>query len=134
MPLGVLRIHEGLFASGRLPSLARADRAASIAEIATLLLVGASAAVISALGELNLRIPGHAILRAVFPMALGLAIVPRHLGGCVMGASAFLTGMLLPFAGGRATGPGALASLSLTGPLLDLALWGAASGWRLYAG
>ncbi|HKM70145.1 MAG TPA: hypothetical protein VJX94_08825, partial [Stellaceae bacterium] len=111
MPSGVLRVHEGLIASGRLPSLARTGRAVSRAEIVALLLVGASAAVIGSLGELQLRVPGHAILRAVFPMALGLAIVPRRMGGCVMGGSACLTGMLLPFAGGRALGAGALASL-----------------------
>src|SRR5262249_48252713 len=134
MSIGVLRVHEGLYVAGRIPSLARADRTVSIAELLALILMGASATVISALGEFQLRIPGHAILRSVFPMALGLAMVPRRMGGCVMGGSALLTGMLIPLAGSRAMGPGALASLSLTGPLLDLALWSAASGWRLYLG
>ena len=36
-------------------------------------------------------IPGHAILRAVFPMVTGLALVPRRGAGTVMGLGAMLT-------------------------------------------
>jgi hypothetical protein len=127
-------MHEGLRAAGRVPALSGAAPI-SLVEFLTLLLIGAGAAALSiAMADFNLRIPGHAILRAVFPMALGLALVPRQLGGCVMGGSALVTGLLLQGTGVGRTGVGALTSLCLTGPLLDLALWGARSGWRLYLG
>ena len=74
----------------------------------------------------------HAILRAVFPMALGLSLAPRRLGGVVMGASAAATAMLLHAAGGAGLGIGALTSLCLIGPMLDAALWRAKSGWPVY--
>jgi hypothetical protein len=67
-------------------------------------------------------------------MALGLALVPRRGAGTVMGGSALATALLLGAARGGGAGAGALTSLSLTGPLLDLALWGAERGWRLYLG
>ena len=130
---GVLRVHEGLLASSRVPSLCRPERAISAIELAVLVLLGFSAAAATMLLDFSLRIPGHAILRSVFPMALGLALVPRQAAGSIMGASAVATAFL--FHAGDASGsPGAMTSLALTGPLLDLALLGAKSPWRLYLG
>lgn len=104
-------------------------------EMLFLVACGAAAAFASVYLDFRLRIPGHAILRAIFPMALGLAAVPRRGAGTVMGGSALATGLVLGTvapAGGFSFG--ALTSLTLTGPLLDLALRQAAGGWRLYAG
>ena len=135
MAMGLLGVHDGLLASGRLPALARAGRAISLVEVAALILFGVAAAGLSvALPDLRLQIPGHAVLRSVFPMALGLAIVPRQWGGCIMGGSALATALLLRVGGVGGVGAGAITSLTLTGPLLDLALWGARDGWRLYLG
>jgi hypothetical protein len=130
---GVLRVHDGLLTSSRLPSLSRPGRSVATVEVAVLVFLGAAAAAATALPDLRLGIPGHAILRSVFPMALGLALVPRRLAGSVMGVSAVATSLLFR-AGGLSGGPGALTSLYLTGPLLDLALVGAGRPWRLYLG
>src|SRR5262249_25013321 len=133
MLAGVLRVHDGLLTSSRVPSLSRPGRAVSAIEIAVLALLGAAAAAMTVLPHLQLRIPGHAILCAAFPLALGLALVPRQLAGSLMGTSALATALLFQ-AGGAGAGPGALTSLALTGPLLDVALLGAARPWRLYLG
>jgi hypothetical protein len=82
------------------PSLACPGRAISAVEVAVLVLLGATAAAATALLDLPLRIPGHAILRLVFPMALGLALVPRRLSGSFMGVSA-LASLLLDAHGER---------------------------------
>lgn len=98
------------------------------------LLIGAGATAALAVGclDFGLRVPGHAILRAVFPMALGLSLAPRRFGGVVMGASAWAMAMLLKSTGGSGPGIGALTSLCLIGPMLDAALWRAKSGWPVY--
>src|SRR5262249_14885754 len=124
MLAAALRVNDGLLASSRVPALSRPGRTVSLAEAAALLAVGATAAVLTAALDLHLRIPGHAIIRAIFPMAFGLALVPRRLAGVCMGAGALATGSLLKTAG-AGIGPGALASLTLTGPCLDLAVLGA---------
>jgi hypothetical protein len=126
-----LRVNDGLLASSRLPSLSRPGQGVSLIEAVALLLVGAAAAVLTASLDLRLRIPGHAIIRSVFPMAFGLALVPRRYAGVCMAAGAGATASLLKI-GGAGLGPGAVASLCLTGPCLDLALLGARGGWRLY--
>jgi hypothetical protein len=131
MLAGILRVHEGLLTSSRVPVLSRRGHSLSLVEVAALLLVGAATAVLATSLDLHLRIPGHAIVRSVFPMAFGLALVPRGLAGTCMRAGALLTAGLLK-AGGAGVGPGALASLSLTGPCLDLAILGARGGWWLY--
>jgi ABC-type Co2+ transport system permease subunit len=133
MLAGVLRVHEGLLTSGRVPSLARPGRAISAIEIGVLMLLGAAAAAATMLLNLQLRIPGHAILQSVFPMALGMALVPRRLAGSIMGVSALATALCFQV-GGAGGGPGAITSLALTGPLLDVALLGARQPWRLYLG
>lgn len=132
MRVPVLSIHPELAGSSRLPVVAQEGQRLRAAEVMVLLSAGIAAALASALPELGLRIPGHAILRAVFPMALGLALVPRRLGGMVMGVGAVGTAIGLQVGHWGSLGAGALASLALTGPLLDLALARARRGWGLY--
>lgn len=106
----------------------------SAAELAVLLLCGMTAAALSAFSTPHLRIPGHAIVRSIFPMALGLALVPRHGAGVCMSAASLATALTFRGLGFGSTGVGAITSLVLTGPVLDFAVRGARSGWRLYVG
>lgn len=115
----------------RLQPLA-AGLAAGGRDVAVLALVGAGAAAVQVSVDLRLGIPGHHILLAMFPLALGLALVPRRAAGTVMGAVSVLTLTLLGAAGARLPGPGALTGLVLAGPLLDVTLRRGGSGWRLY--
>jgi hypothetical protein len=126
-------VHDGLVAAGRLPSLSRARRISAV-ELLLLLLCGATAAATVGFVKLGLRIPGHSIVLSVFPMAFGLSLAPRRLAGSVMSAGAFGTAALLSGAGAANYGSGAFTSLCLIGPMMDLALSGARSGWRLYLG
>ncbi|MHB1033039.1 MAG: hypothetical protein ACYC35_02080 [Pirellulales bacterium] len=129
-----LAVHDGLWNAGRVPALARADQPISAAQIAVLMAAGACAAVATAFGNWHVMIPGHAIVRAVFPLTLGLALVPRRGAASIMGADALLTALFLNGCGLAQMGAGALTSLVLTGPCLDAALAGARAGWRLYLG
>ena len=135
MPRRPLAVHAGLAEGSRIRSITAPDQRTVAWELAFLVACGAAASAASVYLDLRLRIPGHAILRAVFPMVLGMALVPRRGAGTVMGASALLTGL-----GIRAVAPvaglslGALTSLTLTGPLLDLCVQRARGGWRLYFG
>ena len=115
----VLGVHEGLAGAARISSISRriADNAAM--QLGALALLGAAAALAGGV-RLDLRIPGHAILRAVFPMALGLALAPSCRGGTVMGTSALATALAMKGCGLGSWGAGALTSLTLTGPFLDL--------------
>lgn len=134
MTPAILRIHDRLRTASRLPVLSRPEGKITAAELAVLLATGVVAALAAAGPDLHLRIPGHAILRSVFPMALGMALVPRRGGGVIMGGSALATALALRFSGAAGMGAGALTSLSVTGPLLDLALWRMRGGWQLYLG
>lgn len=125
--------HDGLVAAGRLPSLSRARRISAV-ELLMLLLCGAAAAATVGFVKLGLGIPGHSIVLSVLPMALGLSLAPRRLAGSVMSAGAFGTAVLLSATGAASYGSGALTSLCLVGPMMDLALSGARTGWRLYLG
>lgn len=82
--------------------------------------------------QTKLRIPGHSILRAVFPMALGLALVPRRGAGTLMGISAAASVFGFSYAGWGDRGLGAITSLMLIGPCLDLAMRGKGTGKRVY--
>jgi len=132
MLFNILAVHEGLFTSSRLPSLAHPGRRVAGIEVAVLISMGIGAGLMSLLPDFHLRIPGNAILRSVFPMALGLALVPRQLGGSIMGASALATAFSLKAAGFGGFGAGAMTSLGLAGPLLDIALLWAGRNWQLY--
>jgi hypothetical protein len=102
-------------------------------ELVALLAAGAGAGVLTAVADLDMGIPGNHILFAMFPIALGFALVPRRTAGTVMGAAGVTTLAGLGAAGVHLPGPGALAGLALAGPLLDLALRWSGGGWRLYA-
>ena len=128
----LLPLHRELLASSRVAAWTRPSDRLRWAELGFLIGAGATAAVAVSCLDFGLRVPGHAILRAVFPMALGLSLAPRRLGGLVMGASAWAMAMLLKSTGGSGLGIGALTSLCLTGPMLDVALWRAKSGWPVY--
>jgi hypothetical protein len=126
-------VHEGLTATARMPSLARAGGRVSALELLVLLASGAAAAAAVGMAKLGLGIPGHSIVLAVLPLALGLSLAPRHLTGSVMSAGALGTAWVLQTAGTASFGSGAFVSLCLLGPMLDLALRNARSGWRVYA-
>lgn len=137
MTLLKLPLHPGLFSTTRLRRMTSATRAAPIADWLLLVSLGSIAVISSACLDLQIhRIPGHAILRVVFPIAAGLALVPRRGSGTVMGGSALLTAILLTISGIRSEGLGlgALTSLLATGPLLDWTLRSANGGWKQYAG
>lgn len=102
-------------------------------DVAILVMCGFAAAVMTALIDLNLRLPGHAILKVVLPLSLGMSLVPRRGAGVTMGASAGATLWGLSLLGGSGVGPGAATSLLLLGPLLDVAVRRVGLGWRLYA-
>lgn len=110
-----------LVSSSRIPlDLSGEDGRISFAEWLLLLGLGASAAVLRAVVDLRLGIPGHSIMIVVLPMALGTATVRRAGSGSVMGISALTAGMMLgPFGLIRGFGPGALASLGATGFAFD---------------
>ena len=130
----VFGVHEGLSDSTRIRSISQRIVDQSDLKIGALILFGAAAACATGFLELRLRIPGHAILRSVFPMALGLALVPVRRGGTLMGLSALGTAVLLQGYNLGSFGAGATTSMALTGPLLDLSLMRARHGWRLYLG
>lgn len=126
-----LAIHEGLDGCRRFPVVAVGSRICA-REVALLLLLGFSAACVSAFGKLSLGLPGHNILRVIFPMALGLAMVPRQGAASVMGIGAVLGGGAFAAMGTGGLGPGALTGLFLIGLLLDVSLLGARTGRSIY--
>ncbi len=135
MAVTLLPRHPGLSATTRLQSLASDEASATLHDWMILLAAGVLAACASTFLDLNIRrVPGQAILRVVFPMAVGLAMVPRRGAGCAMATTALLTGIFFRYAGlkGEAMGLGALTSLAATGPLLDWTLSRAKGGWRQY--
>lgn len=127
----VLPLDESLRAQSRLRGLAGVPRAGAL-EVATLVAMGVTAGLLTAFVHLGLRIPGHHILFAVFPMALGFSLVPRRHAGLLMALGALGCTGGLRLAGVGIGGIGAMTSLLVTGPLLDLALRRGRSGLRLY--
>ncbi len=127
--------HPGLFSTTRLGLVISNEMTATYRDWMILIAAGIGAACASVFLDLRIqRVPGHAILRVVFPMAVGLALVPRKGAGCVMGATGFVTGLSLYLAGfkGEGIGVGALASLTATGPILDWTLRRSKGGWWQY--
>ncbi len=114
--------HEGLRKSRRWEIASSAGRRAVAVELVALGLCGVGAAVLTSVWHTGLRLPGHAILRAVFPMALGMALAPRRGGGTVMGLSAGLSSVALRSLHIGHLGVGATTSLFLLGSLFDLFL------------
>ena len=135
MSASFLPRHPGLCSTTRLRQLATGATSATARDWFLLAAFGVLAACSSTFLDLGIkRSPGHAILRVVFPMALGLALVPRRGAGCVMGGTAAITAVCFQLVGfrGEAVGLGAFTSLTATGPLLDWTLRRANSGWRQY--
>lgn len=128
----VFAMHPGLQLSGRLPALARQERGLAAAEFAVLFVLGIAAAVLSSMLKLNLGVPGHNIVRVIFPMALGLALVPRRGSGSVMGLGGLVGAAGFSMGGVAGLGAGAATSLVLTGFFLDAALLGARPGKSVY--
>ena len=128
----VFAIHPGLEHSARLPALARQGHGLAAAELTVLFFLGVAAATLSSLLKLNLGVPGHNIIRVIFPMALGLAVVPRRGSGSVMGLGGLAGAAGFHLAGVTGLGAGAMTSLVLTGFFLDAALVGARGGKSLY--
>jgi hypothetical protein len=125
----LLAPHPPLADTTRLPHFAGGR--AAWREVVVLLAFGAAAAALTTYVRLGIRVPGRSILQAVVPLALALAVVPRRSAGSVAGIGA-LGGALLM--GGTGLGVGALTSLSLTGPVLDLAVRRARTGRGVYLG
>ena len=107
------------------------SRRVSVADVALLVGFGATAALVVAYVKLGLRIPGHSIVLAALPMAVGRSLAPRRLAGTVMSAGALSTAWLASL-GGASFGSGATISLFLLGPMMDVALLRAGSGWWSY--
>jgi hypothetical protein len=128
---GYLSLDATLRDTARIPTLAVGARTDG-REVTALLITGTFAGLLTAFADLNMRIPGHHILFAIFPMALGVALVPRRTAGSVMGAAGAGTLALLGAAGVHLPGPGALVGFALAGPMLDFALRRGRAGWRLY--
>jgi hypothetical protein len=126
-------VHEGLADAARVPSLARSRDRISALELLVLFAAGAAASAAVGLAKLGLGIPGHAIVLAALPVALGLSLAPRHLAGSIMSTGALGSAWLLQRAGLGDYSSGSFVSLCLLGPLMDLALRGARRGWRVYA-
>ena len=130
----ILPLHPGLRSTTRLRRLVRDGSAASTRDWLILISAGVIATCASTFLDYNLKIPGHAILRVTFPMAIGLALVPRRGAGSVMGVVAIITAVVLRIggAGGDGMSLGALTSLATTGPLMDLTLRRTNGGWKQY--
>lgn len=103
-------------------------------EVAALVGLGLLAAAITTWWDFNLRIPGHAILRAILPITLGMAAVPRRGAGATVGVVGAGTCFSIQWLNFGSAGEGALTSLMLAGVLLDVAASIARRGWQLYVG
>lgn len=85
--------------------------------------------------KLSIGIPGHAIIKIMIPMALGLAIAPVRSAGAIMGISGLITAFIgQTLLGSLGTGTGAYTGLVCTGVLMDFTLYFANTGWKLYSG
>ncbi len=127
-------IHDGLTTAGRIPSVARVREHISATEMAILIICGAAATSAISFIKLGLRIPGHAIVLAMVPLALGFALVPRRFSGFLMSGAALSTAAVFTASGLAQYSTGSFVSLCLMGPVTDLAFAKARSGWRLYLG
>lgn len=130
----LLVIEPALASSGRIPSLAPVRGDIRSIEVGCLFLLGVATAALATFVELSLKMPGHAIIRIVFPISLGLALVPRRGSGLVIGSVAMGSGLVLHGTGLGSAGMGAMTSLLLSGILLDFVAWRVRAGWQLYVG
>lgn len=119
--------------ASRFHGVGETSRAIGAAELLILIGAGLIAACAVAFLPLQLRIPGHAILKAALPIVCGVALAPRRFAGTVAGISAGLTAEALLVTGWAHLPAAALTSLLAIGPAIDIAKRGARSaGWPLY--
>lgn len=130
----LLPLHDGLHEHCRVAPfrLMQRDARWHAIDLGILGLAGFAAAVATVLIDMNLRIPGSAVFRSVFPLVCGLGLVPRRRAGSFMGATALTSALLMQSLGFGDAGLGALTSLTLTGPLLDAALSRAKRGQSIF--
>jgi hypothetical protein len=119
-----------IYRASRLGPLSVGHEGAGVAALCGL---GVTAALLTTFVDFSLGIPGHHIVYAMFPLALGFALSPRKRAGTLMSGSAVATVAGLGLAGTRIPGPGVVTGLLLVGPLLDLGLRWGREGPRLYA-
>lgn len=120
-------------AATRFPRAAARLRDSAMGAHATLVALGVAAALLTLLVDLDLKTPGHAILRCVVPLALGVAVAPRRGAGAVMAGAAAATAVIHgSFSEPR--GVGSMTSLILAGPFLEFAVRRAGSGRGVYLG
>lgn len=135
MRIAIMRIALPLSQNRELRIASRSLQGAGASHwIEMLLLIGASVltAMCVTVFEMNLRMPGHSILRTIVPVSLGISLVPRRASGGVISGGAFGFLTLFTACGCERPGMGALTSLILVGPALDIATWNTKPGWRLY--
>ena len=132
MSVAPLGIRNELLNAGRLPSLSRSASWPSALELSLLILAGITAASITAFWHPQIRVPGSVILRVVFPMVFGLALVPRRSSALIAGGAAGITGTIFALQQVGKISTGELTTLWLIGPMLELAMIKATRGWKLY--
>ncbi len=128
----VFALRRGVADSARLPAWLRKADAINAAEWIALVLSGVACGLLMVYFPWNIRLPGNAIMRAVFPMALGISLVPRRCAGSIIG---IVGGLVVGAAWWQQIGKGHItttASVVLLGLFLDTALTNARSGWRIY--
>jgi len=129
-----LAIEPILLESSRFPTLSGHSGRVRGMELGCLFVMGTLAAVAAHVVQMKLLIPGHAIVRVVFPIALGLALVPRRGSGLVMGTVGLGASLMIGATRLGTPGFGATTSLVLSGILMDLVARRARVGWQLYGG
>lgn len=134
LPRNLLIAQPALASTARLPAIGNTDRAVQKMEVACLITMGVAAAAAVHFIDFSLKIPGHAIIRVIFPFAFGLALVPRHGAGLSMGVVAGASTLLLGGTHFGTAGVGAMTSMLLCGIVLDFVAARTRSGWPLYAG
>ena len=104
----------------RLGSLVKTEALPLAVAFGLLLSCGFLAGLLQTCLPLNLKSPGHAILRGILPIVMGFALVPRNNAGWWLSAGAFL-GIYGGVASGfDQPGFGATTSLLLIGPSIEL--------------
>lgn len=125
-------LNDALWRSSRLTARADYRTVSAGRDAAVFLLAGFTAALCVQFLDFSLRIPGHAILRSVVPVTLGMALAPRRLSGTLIGTSALASAVLLRRLGAEGVGMGAFTSLLAIGPMLDVALWQTRGGKAIF--
>lgn len=127
-------MHHGLADALRFPSVTRIREKITALDVALLFLFGVASAAAVGFIRTGFRFPGNAILWAMLPMVMGLAIAPRRNAGFIMGTGAVSGAAVLTAFNFAHYGSGAFVSLCLLGPAIDFVLKKAARGYRLYIG